>query len=647
MYILNLFYLINRNLNFKNKILIIIIILFSGFKFCFAENNIEIQLSDTIKNYKSDAIKIDSLYINNQIKSDKFYDSLISRASKNKITKTALNLLLINQPKKGKFIGIEDLRNEEYYRLYEGKIIRNIEVLKLDVFGPTFKDTTKQSTNWVQQFGNNTHIKTREFIIKNNLFFNEGDSIDPAQLVDNERLLRELAYLKDASIQIAEVPEFPELVDVLIITKDVYSAGIYVDLYNSTSGTFEIYEDNLAGIGHRLIAGLEYNTLEANPIGYNFNYRIGNIGNSFIKTDIQYKNVFETEKYGIRLYRKFISYNTKWAGHIGFNKTYTQKDIKKTDTTIYDVNLNYSTQDFWIGRSFLIKTNNFQYQNRTRIVLGFRYISNSFYEGPEISERYNFQYHDNKIALASIAFAREKHYKSNLIYGFGKTEDIPIGTIIQINAGPEKDEFFKRIYSGLKFAKGIYYPKIGYLNFQTEFGGHFYNYDLEQGVLDVKMQAISNLHYVNKLKTRNFISINYTRGINRFPDEQIFLNTNDIWEFKSDYVFGIKKLSLHSEVVAFSDMYLYNFRFLFFGFGDLGLIGPEYESVFKQKLYSGIGIGLRVRNENFVFKTFQIQFAFYPSIPKDMEYIHFVLSGENYTRPINFQPGAPEIIEYQ
>ena len=140
----------------------------------------------------------DSILINNQIKSDQFYDSLFSVASKNKITKTAIDLIFINQNTKGKYIRTDNTRSEEYYKLYTGKIIRNIEIIKLDVFGPNLADTTKTAINWIEGVGNNTHIKTRDFILKNNLFFHSGDSIDPTLLVDNERLLRELDYIKDA-----------------------------------------------------------------------------------------------------------------------------------------------------------------------------------------------------------------------------------------------------------------------------------------------------------------------------------------------------------------------------------------------------------------------------------------------------------------
>lgn len=604
------------------------------------------HVDDTIGWNNPDSFHNDSLLINNQIKYDQFYDSLITKASKNKLTKAALDLLLINQPTSGKFMGIEDLRNEEYYRLYSGKKIRNIEIVKLDVFGPALKDTTTTATSWINKFGNNTHIKTREFIIRNNLLFNSGDTINPILLVDNERLIRQLDYIKDASIQIAEIPKSPDYVDILIITKDVYSAGFYVDLFSLESGVIELYENNLAGLGHKLQGSLYLNTNEIPPTGFEFNYNINNIGGSFVKSRIQYLKAFETEKFGITLNRTFFSYNTKWAGGLRLYQTSSLNNIKKIDTTLLDVRLNYATQDIWFGRSFLLKTSNLQYQNRTRLIIGARYINNTFYKGPEVSERYNFQYHDNQMVLGSIAFSRQKYYKSNLVYGFGKTEDIPIGCLVQFNMGFEKDEFYKRPYWGLRLSRGIYYPKIGYLNFHGEFGGLYYDDQLEQGVITFTGQAISNLHYFNRLKLREFLSVNYTRGINRFSDEKVYLTTEDIWGLSSDYLFGIQKVSFHSELIAFSNLFIYNFRFLFFGFGDVGLIGPENRSIFSNKLYSGIGLGIKVRNENLVFKTIQIKFAYYPTVPNDSEHFYWLISGENYQKPINFEPTAPYIIEY-
>lgn len=583
-----------------------------------------------------------------ELRSDQFYDSLRLKASQNSFTKKALSLILVNQSSSNLHIYPESAINELYFEKYKGKTIRSIEIIRLDVFGPTLKQSQSITTNWAQRTGNLTHIKTKETILKNNLLFEEGDTIDPVQLTDNEVLLRGLDFIKDAYIQVIEIPENENLVDILVITRDIWSIGFSVNFSNINSGSLEVYENNLLGLGHRLEGNLLFNTLYLPATGYEFSYRIDNISNSFIKSKANYYKAFDTEKLGFEIWRKFHSSSTKYAGSIAISQTSTIKNIKKEDTTLLNVRLNYITQDYWFGRSFQLNTYNPEFKDRTRIVIGARYTSNYFFKGPEVSERYNYLYHNNQILLGTLAFSQQKYYKSNLIYGFGKIEDIPVGNLIQANIGYEQDEFFRRTYMGANYAEGFHFANFGYLNYLIDFGGFFYNNELEQAVVSLNVQYITNIHFLNRLKHREFFGFTYMRGINRFNDEFISFDSNrDIWGFKSDVVTGNKKFAFHAETDAYTDLFLYNFRFVFFAFGDIGFIGPENRSLFKNKMYSGIGLGLRIRNENLVFKTLQFRFAYYPSVPVDTDHFYYMLSGEVYSKPMNFEPSAPYIIGYK
>ena len=93
----------------------------------------------------------------------------------------------------------------------------------------------------------------------------------------------------------------------MITTKDVYSAGFYVDLLNVESGTIELYENNLAGIGHKIQASLYIDTREDPVTGFEFNHNIANIGGSFMSSRIRYLKAFDTEKYGIEFNRNFFT----------------------------------------------------------------------------------------------------------------------------------------------------------------------------------------------------------------------------------------------------------------------------------------------------------------------------------------------------
>jgi hypothetical protein len=45
------------------------------------------------------------------------------------------------------------------------------------------------------------------------------------------------------------------------------------------------------------------------------------------------------------------------------------------------------------------------------------------------------------------------------------------------------------------------------------------------------------------------------------------------------------------------------------------MIGDDASGLKHSKLYSQIGIGVLIKNENLVFNTFQISISFYPLIP--------------------------------
>ncbi len=632
-----------RNLPYKS--ICLLILWFWSSVIIAKDHNNSFLLTDTT--HFADTLKLEKLD-EKSLKSNQFYDSLRIKASQNTITKRALSLILVNQPSNKLNIYTESFNNEIYFEKYQGKTIRSIEIIRLDIFGPSLKQSENNTTNWAQRAGNYAHIKTREGILKNNLFFTEGDTVNPIQLTDNEVFLRSLDFIKDAFIQIIEIPDEENMVDVLVITRDIWSVGFSFNFYNINSGSIEVYESNLLGLGHRLEANLLYNTLNFPSVGYEFSYRITNIGNTFLNTKLEYYKAFDTEKIGFELRRKFHSYNTKYAGSIGVSKTSTIKNIQKVDTTLLNVYLNYTTQDYWFGRSFQLNTYNSAFKDRTRIVIGARYTSDYFYDGPEVRERYNYLYHNNQVVLGTIAFSQQKYYESNLIYGFGKIEDIPIGNLIQANIGYEQDEFFRRTYMGANYAEGFRFNNYGYLNYLLDFGGFFYKNKLEQATVSLKIQYITKIHFINQLKHREFFGLNYTRGINRFEDEFILFDPkNDIWGFKSDQLYGNKKLSFHVEANAYTDWFLYNFRFVFFSFADFGFIGPENKSVLKNKMYYVLGLGVRIRNENLVFKTLQFRIAYYPTVPVGTDHLYYMFSGELYAKPMNFEPSAPYTIEYK
>ena len=90
-----------------------------------------------------------------------------------------------------------------------------------------------------------------------------------------------------------------------------------------------------------------------------------------------------------------------------------------------------------------------------------------------------------------------------------------------------------------------------------------------------------------------------------------------------------------------------NFQSALFSFVDLGLVGPSNESIFRQKYYAGVGVGLRIRNENLVFKTIQLRLAYYPNLPSGVPDVGFIIDGVPKNRFYSFQPRGPEPLTFQ
>ncbi len=84
-----------------------------------------------------------------------------------------------------------------------------------------------------------------------------------------------------------------------------------------------------------------------------------------------------------------------------------------------------------------------------------------------------------------------------------------------------------------------------------------------------------------------------------------------------------------------------------FGFTDLGVIGSNKEFILTQNYYSGIGLGIRLHNENLVFKTLQLRLAFYPFHPDDMSFVGFVLEEQSKRQFYSFEPVQPLPLRFE
>ncbi len=586
-----------------------------------------------------DSIKIEEV---TPEKYDQFYDSLKYKAQKSKLTRLFYDFFITTQTPK------VDKKSEaiNYYNEMRGKTIADIDITPLEVFGPSFEDTTKKAKNWIEKTANVIHTKSNLNSLSKLLLFKVGDKINPDLLYENERIIRSLPYIKDLRFVLEQDSIDTNMVHVHMITKDRFSLGASGDVGGINSADFEIYNQNIFGVGHEISLRFVGHLQRQPYTGLETFYRINNIRGNFINISAGYMNNYRREGFSIMLDRPFITPSVKWGYGASALRMYRTDRTYENTPIKTEEPLSLSFLSAWAGKSFQLKPNDF---HNSQIVAsaGFYNVNYFIRPIPALPEEQYFS--NNTFYLASLAFTQRRFIQDQLVYSYGITEDIPEGFKNEIVYGFDANEFGDRHYLHLLFSNGnLLINKKGYLYLSAGIGGYFRNHSYEQGQIQGSLNFISRQVEAGRKRFRLFIKTNYLLGIRRFDIENLdFTKNDDIRGFTSKEAVGKQKLNIDLEYVLFIRKEFYRFNVAFFGFTDIGVIGSNKKLIFTQNYYSGLGIGARLHNESLVFKTFQFRLAFYPFHPADMGFVGFTLNEQSKKTFYSFEPFAPRPLRFE
>lgn len=546
------------------------------------------------------------------------------------------------------------------FKPFEGRIIGDIYIRRLSVFGQTVYDTLRRPANWVERAGGRLHTNTREHVIRNSyLLFQQGDVLNPTVLRDNERLLRNTSIFHDARILVVPRTGSKQFVDVYVITQDVWSLlpnGGFGGFNNFSIGFDQL---NFRGLGHQLFAQVAYaGNAARQKVEYQARYKVPFIGKTFLTAEADLLYLRDLKQVAVKLYRPFLTPDMKYAGSIELNHTQLNNRVISRDDSVQLVPLSYNYTDIWIGRSFRLfyKPNNSDEKGRSRLIIALRNTNYEYLKRPDVTADTNQIYQDSRTTLFSVAYSRRKYVRDVLIYGFGRTEDVPVGQSLVGIAGFDNAELGKRLYIGANFSQGKYIRRLGYLYGLVSLGSYSRRGQLEQGVFSFESNYFSPLLKTKWGNMRHFFNTHYTTGIDRFDNEYISLssssngtngtNINGIG-VNSDELRGTKRWFINYENILFSRLNLIGFRVAFITFINLGLVSFPDQALLRSPLYQGYGIGFRLRNENLTFNSFQIRLAYYPNIPNNTIPFRQAFEGIPTLRFRDFDGSAPQIIPYR
>jgi hypothetical protein len=532
---------------------------------------------------------------------------------------------------------------------YKGKVIRSVTTQELG-----FEKVISDTTNFINHYGskilNALHTNTYDWVIRHNLFIKKGSRLNPYMLSDNERYLRSLEFIQDARVVVKPIEGTIDSVDVVVITKDLFSITGSLDFSGVDRQRITAGESNLAGAGQKVQITALHDVNRFPKFGYNFMYSKNSILHSFITGTVGY-SLINNDRTGrdnvssfyLQLSRPLVSPYSHFAGglDVRFNQSY---NLYNTPDSLF-YNYKNASIDIWtgynIGLKRLLKNNN----NRNRTFIAARYIKNQFAQKPfQIGESFNSLFNNTHAFLSEITFFKQEFYKTNYIYGFGTTEDVPYGYNIALTAGWYKQLELARPYFGINANKYIATEKGKFMQIFIR-SGVFINKGMFQDASILAGGSLySRLYLFSHFKMRQYLKYSYTRLYNSVVYDPLRIdNSLGLRYFNADSVRGSQRMSLYAETFFFPKYRLLGFQLAPFVFGDASLLTGQNDLFLKSDLYTGIGAGIRARNVNLIFSTAELRAVYFPRKAQDMRTFQISFYGDikfryntNYIRPPDF-----------
>ncbi len=547
--------------------------------------------------------------------STQIYTDIENYSKRGKFTKFMYSLIFrpTSGQKKGKRKVYKKLIQKPY-SAFEGKIIRHINIETLDPFGYSINDTTSRASNFLAKTGNNLHVKSQHITIRNLLLIHQDQIFDALLVKESERLVRSQRYIRDVSFFVKSISGSPDSVDVFIRELDIWSI-IPKGSTSASSTTINLADKNFLGLGHEFQSDFtrnyahDYNT-------YHTNYSIPNIKNTYVRGTVHFgKEGDKNSNRSFAIDRPFFSPIAKWAAGVKFTQQFFNDSAHTDNLHLEMLRYKYNSQDYWAGNAIQLFKGSSEYVRTTNFISAVRFLRIRYLEKP--SELFDTQHKftNEDFYLTSIGISTREYVRDKYIFNFGITEDVPVGGVFSLTGGFQRKNNRNRLYMGARVSVGNYFP-WGYLSSNLEYGTFFHSSQFEEGVFTASVNYFTGLMEVGKWKLRQFVKPQLTIGFNRFASDSLTLNDGyGLDGFHSTALQGTRRLLLTLQTQAYAPWNFIGFRFGPFISYSFGLLGNETNGFKNSKLYSKIGVGVLIKNENLILNTFQLSLSFYPIIP--------------------------------
>ena len=563
-------------------------------------------------------------------RNQRLYDSIESKTNRRAVPRMLYKMLFV-KPVLDTTMSGRVTDESRLLQPYSGKTIGEITIDRRQVFDP--------GGNWLERTANKTHRLTRERVIRRDLLFEPGDTLDPELIVRNKQLIRSRGYIADIDIAVLPDAFDSTRVNLAITTRDSWTISVDGGWYSESRTMVGLSDANILGWGNKLKLMTNFSRKDFSYGGNMVEYEIPNVLGSFYTAEFAAGRDFYNSTLDMGLRKEFIK-PTDYEIGLTYSDIKSKRYMVEQDTSLLVKERNL---DAWGGYSRYLR------RIGSSVYLTGRYNYRRVSRRPLVGQHFNPALHDQDALLVGAGLYREKFYTANMIYGFGRREYLATGYKAELTTGYSWGEFNDAMYLGMSYETGGF-RGVGYIMGGFTLGSYI---DLNDGMwhrsaVDVDLRWFSNLFLFRRSRIRQFLAFNYTQGWNRGTgsDESIRFTRTDGLQALEEHIIGTNRMILNTETVVFTPYQPLGFRIAVFGFADFGLIGYS-PNIFKNDFFTSLGLGVRLRNERLVFNTIQIRLGIAFGKNGLVESEYFRLSNSTRMEQYRYRPTRPEIVEFK
>lgn len=529
----------------------------------------------------------------------------------------------------------KDFSGIEKYMQYSGKKITCVDVVVFKPFGCTPEGCPIKMSKG-QRFGNAIHFKSREWYIRGDIFFKEGDSINPTLFADTEKLLWERKKFKDVKIIVFPDSSNTEEAEVMIFLQDRLSWSMAAGYYNQRV-QFNMSTFNFFGLPHTLslFTGVNFNKYNLWAIGGTYKYE------NIQASQINFVSSFVIEKLNqnvaVSLNRNFFNLKTAFAFNAKYiynNTTLSLNGNVRDPSSFVKAKSNYYS--LWLAGAIAVNKLMPCKDDKLKFVIGTKLNYLDYKSRPFIINRnYNELFIKQQNYKFGFGLARWDFYLEKNAFYLDVAEYFPRGISASIWAGPQIDEIYGRRASlDLSVNYGVFIKKFGYLYPQVSYSGFIRNKKGEQMVSAFRLDYVSKqVSFAKHMYFRQIIKAGTSLGF--FIPEERYFNINDangIRGFYSPSLKGSKSVTLSLESNLFLDKVVALSKGMLYTFCDMGWLSENGKKLLLESTFQyGLGLGMRIRSVDLGLPFIDFQFSFYPK-GKDFgaQFFQFKLYEQNF-----------------